>query len=222
MTSQLVIRYRRRLLIVTLYSIAMGFAEAAVVVYLRLLYYPDGFSFPIRDIPDIVIGVELGREFATVLMLIAVAGLAAKRFWERFGFFIISFGIWDIFYYIILKLVLDWPGSIFDWDVLFLIPIPWIGPVIAPVIVSVIMIISGILITRLFMHEIPFKPTMVSWLLGLAGIIAILYTFMRDTDATIRMEMPEPYWYWLFIFGAGLSVFSFILSYKRAIKKTKK
>jgi hypothetical protein len=29
------------------FSMAMGYLESAVVVYLRKLYYPDGFKFPL-------------------------------------------------------------------------------------------------------------------------------------------------------------------------------
>ena len=37
----------RRILVLAAFGIAFGFIEAAVVVYLRGLFYPNGFSFPI-------------------------------------------------------------------------------------------------------------------------------------------------------------------------------
>ena len=112
--------YRMRLIYVMLFAVAMGYFEAAIVVYLRELYYPEGFSFPLTVPPVRLIIIELFREAATIIMLISVAALAARKFWERFGYFIILFGIWDIFYYISLKVTLNWPSTLFDWDILFL------------------------------------------------------------------------------------------------------
>ena len=133
----------KKIIWITIFSIAMAFVEAAVVVYLRAIYYPEGFAFPLTPRTDTIIGVELLREFATILMLLSIAVLTGRRGWERFAYFLFCFGIWDIFYYIWLKLLLDWPSSIFEWDILFLIPLPWIGPVIAPVFLSMLMIIFG-------------------------------------------------------------------------------
>ena len=36
-----------KVLALTLFSIAMGLLEAVVVMYLRELYYPAGFAFPL-------------------------------------------------------------------------------------------------------------------------------------------------------------------------------
>ena len=106
---------------ITIFGIAMGFAEAAVVVYLRAIYYPEGFSFPLKILTDYKIMIEVLREIATLFMLLSVAFFAGRKFWERFAYFILPFGIWDIFYYIWLKVLIDWPSSMFDWDILFLI-----------------------------------------------------------------------------------------------------
>ncbi|HDH53378.1 MAG TPA: hypothetical protein ENH24_02710, partial [Nitrospirae bacterium] len=135
---------------VTVFGIAMAFVESAVVVYLRAIFYPEGFAFPLNRLADYRILVEVLREIATIFMLLSVACLAGKKFWERFAYFMLSFGIWDIFYYVWLKLLLNWPSSIFDWDILFLIPLPWIGPVIAPVSIALMMIVFSILIAHSF------------------------------------------------------------------------
>ena len=134
-----------KILIITIFAIAMGFLEAAVVIYLRELFYPNGFDFPLRGfLNPSILGVEWIREFATVVMLAAIAVLAGKKFYERFAYFLYAFAIWDIFYYISLKATLDWPSSFLTWDLLFLIPWPWIGPVLTPVLWSILFIILSI------------------------------------------------------------------------------
>lgn len=193
-----------RLALTVIFAVAMAYVEAAVVVYLRGLFYPDGFSLPLKQIPDRYIAVELFRELATVVMLSTVAGLAGKRFWERFGYFLILFGVWDIFYYIWLAATLGWPASLFDWDILFLIPVPWIGPVIAPVAISCGMVISGHSITRRYTTGGYFRATRVAWILSLGATAIILYSFMGDTDATLRLQQPRPYHYELLVAGLAL------------------
>lgn len=130
----------RILIWLAIFSIAMGFLETAVVVYVRELYYPEGFAFPLVPISKRVAITELWRELATVVMLAAIGILSGKNRQQRFAYFIYCFAIWDIFYYVFLYALLGWPQSLFTWDVLFLIPVPWIGPVICPVIVSLTMI----------------------------------------------------------------------------------
>lgn len=46
-----------------IFSIAMGFLEAAVVVYLRQLYYPVGFTFPLQSKALPALKIEFLREF---------------------------------------------------------------------------------------------------------------------------------------------------------------
>lgn len=207
---------KRTLVWVVLFSIAMAFLESAVVVYLREIYYNDGFTFPLVAMKKELILVEIGREAATVVMLIAIGALAAKSFWLRFAYFMIAFGVWDIFYYVWLKIILNWPTTISDWDILFLIPFPWIAPVIAPVIISIVMIVCGILIIKLEASSRQFKSTATSWVLTLIGVACILFTFMRDTDAALRFQYPQEYWYWLFAIGVILSVAGFIHALMRS------
>ena len=120
------ISYYKKLVWLALFAIAMAYFEAAVVVYLRELFYPDYFPFPLKFIPLNLLAIELFREAATLVMLTAVAVVVGKKFWERFGYMIILFGVWDIFYYVWLKVTIGWPVSLQDWDILFLIPIPWL------------------------------------------------------------------------------------------------
>jgi hypothetical protein len=116
------------------YAVAMGLLEAAVVVYLRALYYPEGFRFPLVMMPERMAIIEVLREVTTILMLAAVAALTGKDAHDRFFVFGFLFGAWDLVYYLGLFLFLGWPGSLATWDILFLIPVPWVSPVLFPVL----------------------------------------------------------------------------------------
>ncbi len=192
-----------------LFAVAMAFLESTVVVYLRELYYPEGFRFPLKDIPANILIVELLREAATIIMLLTAGYLAGKKNWERFGAFVFLFGVWDIFYYIFLKLILDWPASLFDLDILFLIPLPWIGPVIAPVLISVLMILVGIFLLHIHDKEGAFTATKFSWIMATSGTLVILYSFMRDPLAGVQESQPEDYAYWLLALGMLLYLAGF-------------
>lgn len=202
-----------KLLWLTIFAIAMAFIESAVVVYLRAIFYPDGFKFPLKAIMDHKIVIEVFREAATLFMLLSVTFLAGKTRWERFAYFMFSFGVWDVFYYIWLKVLLNWPESLFDWDILFLIPVPWISPVIAPVSVSLLMIIFSILIARSIHKGFGFSPKLLSGILALSGITLILYSFMHDVNATLLQHMPKPYHYDFLIIGDSLFIVAFLIAY---------
>jgi len=202
-----------KLLRLVIFAIAMAFVESAVVVYLRAIFYPDGFKFPLKAITDYKIIIEVFREAATIFMLLSVTFLAGAKRWERFAYFILTFGVWDIFYYIWLKVLINWPASIFDRDILFLIPIPWISPVIAPVSVSLLMVVFSILIVYSIQKGHDFKPTLLSCIIALSGIVLILYSFMCDTGTTLHQQMPGPYRYELLIIGGCLFMAAFLIAY---------
>lgn len=128
---------------ISLFGITMAYFEAAVVVYLRTIAYPEGFQFPLESVPIRVALTEIGREAASLAMIWAVAALAGRGRRERFAVFLVVFGIWDIGYYLWLKVLLGWPASLFTWDVLFLIPVVWSAPVLAPVMTAGVMILVG-------------------------------------------------------------------------------
>ncbi|MGB2959445.1 MAG: hypothetical protein WBD30_11205 [Bacteroidota bacterium] len=201
-----------RLVWVGLFAVAFAFVESSVVVYLRTIYYPDGFTFPLRLVEEQHLIVELLRELSTILMLVAVGVIAGRRGWERFAYFMVAFGVWDIFYYVWLKAVLDWPLSITEWDVLFLIPLVWIGPVLAPVLVSLMMIACGVLILRRLDGGKPFRPGFRSWALSTIATLLLLYSFVADTGATLGGEHPEPYGYGLLAVGLVLYALSFFFA----------
>jgi hypothetical protein len=199
----------------TIFSISMAFIESAVVVYLRRIYYPGGFAFPLSTPADMLLGVEVLREMATMFMLLSISMLSGRKLWERFAYFLFCFGIWDIFYYIWLKVLLNWPSSIFEWDILFLIPLPWIGPVIAPVSLSLFMIICGTLIIHSYEQGYDFKPVIMTKILVLAGTGLILFSFLHDTEAALHQKLPQPYLYTLLFLGEMLYIMAFIISYRK-------
>jgi hypothetical protein len=170
----------RTFILLALFAIAMGFLEGIVVVYLRQVYYPRGFSFPLTLLSPEMLSVEWLREIATIVMLVTIAWIAGKNFLQRTSFFLFVFAVWDIFYYVALKLILDWPSSLITWDILFLIPVPWIGPVLAPVIVSLGMIMVSFLFTFLPAKgkTIVIKP--MDWIVIFAGNGIIFYSFISD------------------------------------------
>src|SRR5262249_30630289 len=145
----------RPLAALLLFGITFGYVEAAVVAYLRALYepmhqrlYPDAAPddlFPVIPLEELKAAgpehtrrllTELGREAATLLMLAAVALAVARNGRQWFAAFAIAFGLWDVFFYAFLRVLVGWPASLLDWDLLFLLPVPWVGPVLAPVLVS--------------------------------------------------------------------------------------
>lgn len=130
-----------------LFGIAFGFIEAAVVYYLRqLLGISTAYSQPNTLFAGAaVVGkVEVAREVATILMLVGVALATSSTWKQKIGAFFITFSLWDLFYYVFLKVLSGWPTSLFSQDVYFLIPIPWIGPVIIPVVIFSVLLIVGI------------------------------------------------------------------------------
>ena len=153
--------------------------EAAVVTYLRFfLDRVDPYQPSPLPAPGWLMRIEVAREAATVVMLGAVAWLAGKSNRARFGYFLIAFGAWDIFYYLFLAPMSGWPRSLLDWDVLFLIPLPWWGPVLAPALIAALMIATGTLITQFGKGEAALWPRPLWWLTSLAGALLALYVFM--------------------------------------------
>jgi len=144
----------RRSLLVVLLAIAFGYIEAAVVVYLRRIFHPAGFSFPLDSSllaseSGSLLLVEVAREAATIVLILCAALLSGRNRSQRVAYFLLIFAVWDIFYYVWLRVTLGWPHSLLDWDILFLIPLPWAGPVLAPVLVSVLMVaMAGAIIYR--------------------------------------------------------------------------
>lgn len=223
----------------TLFSIAMGFMETAVVVYLRKIYYPNGFDFPLVPInPDIAL-VEFWREAATIIMLAGIGILAGKNASQKFSFFIYCFAIWDIFYYIFLKVLIDWPASLLTWDILFLIPVSWVGPVLAPCIVSATMIILTLCVV--YLHEKGYDTHInrKEWIFFSSGSLIIILSFIWDYIKYINngnsakhiwtlsskeslfneiaSYVPTTYNWWLFSAGELIIIYTVVSLIRRVI-----
>ena len=203
---------RRRWLLVGLFAIGMAWVEAAAVYYLRVTV--DRVNpYQANPLPiDGVLGqVELVREAATLVMLLIIGALAGRTWSMRLGYSAIAFGVWDLFYYIFLKAICDWPRSVFDWDILFLLPLPWWGPVLAPVSIALLMIVWGTAVTESARNGSPTAITPTLWRWGGLGVTLALYVFMSDAlraapdglDAT-RMVLPQAFNWPLFAVAFAL------------------
>ncbi|MBL0329437.1 MAG: hypothetical protein IPP64_08485 [Bacteroidetes bacterium] len=147
---------------------------------MRKLYYPEGFKFPLIPVTRDIATTEFFREIATIIMLIGAGVMAGKNTVQRFVFFLYSFAIWDIFYYVFLKVILNWPESFFTWDILFLVPVPWVGPVIAPCLVSLSMIVLMFVVVYFQEKEKHVHIAFKEWILLIVGSITAILSFMWD------------------------------------------
>lgn len=172
--------FQKKYLLILLFTLSMAFLETTVVVYLRKIYFPGGFEFPLK-LMDYNIGqVEFLREFATLVMIFSFAWLVGKNRTEKLAIFLIIFAVWDIFYYVYLYLILDWPASLATWDVLFLIPVTWVGPVWAPLLNSVTMLLLAAAL--LYKRQIIQKPVMIKadWIYLIVGSLVVIVAYTED------------------------------------------
>jgi hypothetical protein len=216
----------RSIAALVLFGISFGYVEAAVVAYLRAIYdplrqrlhpeRPAGDLFPLitpRQLADAGpdnaqrLGIELGREAATLLML-AAAGLAASRNAQQWvAGSLVAFGVWDISFYAFLRLLIRWPASLFTWDILFLLPVPWVGPVIAPVLVSLSMIACGLVVLRRPVHL-----RWGHWAAILGGGLLIIIACCWDFRNTSAGGLPGAFNWPLFFAGEAVGVGGFIVA----------
>jgi len=174
---------------VGLFAIAMAYVESTVVVYIRRIY---GISDLLLDIPSfdpVLAPIEVGRELATLIMLLAVGFAVGKSLQSRLSFTFIIFGVWDIFYYIWLRLFIGWPNSLFSQDILFLIPLPWWGPIIAPVLIACLMVVGGILAVISEDNGCRIMLSAFDWTTLIPGVLIMLYSFMEDAISIIPADV---------------------------------
>lgn len=144
-----------RLFFLTIFGISFGYLEAIVVVYIRRILPADAWGH-IHSISGVssflanhkMLFIEQTREISTIIILLAVAILSGTRLKERLAYFLWVFGIWDIFYYVFLYCWLKWPKSILGLDILFLIPHPWIAPIILPLGCSILFLWTALLLLK--------------------------------------------------------------------------
>ncbi len=190
-----------RLLIVFIFGVAFGYIEAAVVVYLREIFYPAGFTFPLPHAFDTdplwkrLLFTEVGREAATVVVIFTAAWLFGTNRRQRFAHFLAIFAVWDIFYYVWLKVLLDWPTSIMDWDILFLIPLPWASPVLAPLLVSLVMLLFAWQILYRDCVARPIRVTPLCWF-GFCACISVVIFSLCTVGPCITSPGYAAHFYW--------------------------
>ncbi|HEY7493411.1 MAG TPA: hypothetical protein VIH59_20140 [Candidatus Tectomicrobia bacterium] len=203
----------------TAFAITMAYLESTIVVYLRRIYYHDrgGFAFPLVIIDTPTLLLEVGREACTIIMLATVGIAAGRTKVGKFAFFLLLFGVWDIFYYSWLKVFLDWPPSLLTWDVLFLIPIPWIGPVLAPVLVACTMIGMALVMLHLEAQGPVLPAGKAVWLSQIVAILVILVSFTMDViprldpqGTLLAQWVPTTYHWEMLLLGLALAIGTFV------------
>ncbi len=226
---------RRRWIWVVVFAIAFAYVESAVVVYLRKIYFDGSFDFPIatlwkdgRRVLDPLIPVEMGREAATLVMLAAAGILAGRSGLQRFCFFMIAFGVWDLFYYLWLKVILGWPQSLMTWDLLFYIPLPWVGPVIAPVLIAATMTAAGTALIFLKDRGYRIRWRWVDWVveLGCAAVLIVSFCWdwrniLRVPDGTAHSGIPNPFAWRLFLPAYLVAVLYFAVRLRQVMASGK-
>jgi hypothetical protein len=216
---------RRTVAALFLFGISFGYVEAAVVVYLRAIYDPIRHRLhperPPNDLFPLItpeqlsdtgiensrrVAIEVGREAGTMVILAAVALAVARNLHEWVAAFAIAFGVWDISFYAFLKLMIHWPESLSTLDILFLIPLPWVGPVWAPVLVALTMILCGLISLRA--GGLRGRP--LHWAGVLAGAIVIVVAFVWDFRNTSAGGIPNAFNWPLFLVGEALGLSAFL------------
>lgn len=215
----------RRVLSIILFGIAFGYVEAAVVVYLRTIGGPARVAarlgaqdlFPLLRLDALspavlaLLKIEVGREAATLLMLAGV-GLALTgniRTW--LAGFALAFGVWDLAFYFWLRVLIGWPASLGTWDLLFLLPVPWAAPVLAPVIVASTIAFFG---ARILLKDqrcfAPRRSPLPVVLPLSAGCVILLASFTWQWRSWMAGAMPQHFPWLVFAMGEALLIAGFL------------
>jgi hypothetical protein len=223
-------RLRHSIIALVLFAVAFAYVESAVVIYLRMIYepirakyqpaVPSGELLPCLTIEQLAaegavhrsrLLVELGREGATLIMLASAAAIGARSFGQWLAGFMLAFGVWDIFYYVWLKVCIGWPSSLMQWDILFLIPTLWAGPVVAPIIVSLSMVAAAGIVYRCEAAGKALRLPWWSWVGILSGALILIVAFCWDWRWLAGGNVPRGFPWWLFGIGEGVGFGAFVL-----------
>ncbi len=200
------------------FALAFGWIEGASVVYLRATAPAAAVStvqFPLTVIPPRLIWVEVVREAGTMIMLAAVAWAAARRWRDAVGAFLLTFGIWDLAYYAVLWVVLGWPDAPTNWDVLFLIPLPWIAPVWAPATIAAVFVAAGSYLFWTF--DRPHTYLVADFAVLVAAALVIIAAFLVEWHVVFTLEPPQDFPFWLFWAGVTLGIVWFVHAERRRV-----
>ncbi|MGH9405002.1 MAG: hypothetical protein ACRD3D_04095 [Terriglobia bacterium] len=225
--------FQRAVLALVLFGVSFGYVEAAVVVYLRAVSEPVraralhrepdpslAHLFPLLSAADLrgvqpiplwrIFEVEIGREAATMVMLAALALAIGRSGAESIAAFVMAFGIWDIAFYAFLKLFIHWPASLLTWDLLFLLPVPWTGPVLAPVIVAASMIAAGWMALRRAWDGSPIGLSRIHWTGIFLGALIIVASFTWNYRDLLAGGVPHHFNWLMFSAGEACAVGAFL------------
>lgn len=194
-------------------AVVLAYTEACVVVYLREVIAPvRRVHFPSAahevlpllttqqladagvQFPRLLV-VEVTREITPIVVLLAMAWGLRRRKGQLVAFFLLGFGVWDIFYYVFLKILLGWPVSLATWDVLFLIPTAWVAPVWAPLVVAATLVLTGLAILYRAARGPARKPPLPAWFMVALGTGLILTSFFLRTGQAFH-SVPRFDWQW--------------------------
>lgn len=194
---------------VVAFAVAMAYVESAVVVYLRAaLGQGTGDIFPIdlSDSSSLLGWIEIGREASTLVMIAAVGWIIGRSGLERLAWAAVVFGVWDIGYYWWLWVFSGWPPDLATWDLLFLIPLPWAGPVWAPVAVSVALVGFGIAMAGRCRRDGPPSVSLVQLGALVLGGLVVIVSFVLNADVVLAGGVPTDFAWPVFAAGMGIGV----------------
>lgn len=201
--------FLRRALLVGFFALAMSYLEAAVVVYLqRALSINPLALFPLRD-PSTLGGfgtIEVGREVATLIMLVSVGWLAGRNAMERMAWVAVAFGIWDLGYYAWLWIFIGWPTKLSTFDLLFLIPGPWVAPVWAPIVISLALIGFGLIVARRLRRGEELRVKLWHVVAAVGGGLVVIFSFTLDARRILAGGTPSTFAWPVFVAGLALAI----------------
>ena len=219
---------KRATVALLLFGVSFGYVEAAVVTYSGVLYEPVRQRFYPKHPPSDVfplltegqlkeagpeqlrlLKAELVREAATLVMVVAVAVGMGRNGMQSLAAFLIAFGTWDISFYAFLKLLHDWPASLLTWDLLFLLPVPWAAPVLAPILVSLSIIGAGVVLLGRDWAGSPVRLGLFHWLGLLGAGMVLVAAFTWDFRNIAGGGLPRPFNWPLFALGEAIALLTF-------------
>lgn len=218
---------------VVIFAVSFAWIESSVVVYLREIFFEGGFSFPLvvkweegKRLVHPLVRIEFFREIATLIVLWATGWVAGKNRLQKFGFFLIAFGIWDIFYYIWLYVMVQWPESLTTWDLLFYVPLPWVGPVITPIMIALSMGMAGSFMIYFDNRGYDLRWRCYDMVVELGCALLMILAFCWDWKNILqipgdieRTGVPNPFAWWLFLPSYLFSAVYFFVRLQRFIAK---
>ena len=138
-------------------------------------------------------------------MLATVGWLAGRSALERLAWTAVAFGTWDVLYYAWLWVFIGWPPSLGTWDLLFLIPVPWAGPVATPVIVSLALVGFGLWAARRLRAGPPVRVGPAQLAAGLLGGLIVVVAFCWNAPLLVNGGVPTEFPWAVFAAGMGVA-----------------